>query len=232
MKLLYISSPSFSDCDFPLIKNFQKKGIDITYLILITPFELRSTLIDIKQIYPHTGIFPATVYPEFKRFDKYISSDKIYVCNRHGQSKKTISYWKNLLQLYNFIRQGNFDVIHTDLLFSGDKKFLYKLGKLVTTIHDPFPHSGEDWNYNKNSYMQAINNSAGIVLLNRNQKKEFCQKYGVDEKKILINSLGPYEVINYISNNTTKQKIENNILFFGRIAPYKGIEYLCALVVK
>lgn len=229
MKLLYISSPSFADCDFPLIKSFQSNGIDVTYLILINPYGLRSTLIDIKNIYPHTGIFPASVYTEFKKFNAYMPLDNVFVCNRHGKSKKSLSYWKEIVDLYLFIKKGKFDIIHTNLLFSDMKKFVYKMGKVITTIHDPFPHSGEDWNYKKSQYYNAIMGSDGIVLLNSKQKDQFCRQYGISEDKILINKLGVYDVINSFQDksNKAKESANKNILFFGRIAPYKGIEYLC-----
>jgi len=227
MKLLYISSPAFADCDFPLIKQLLKNGVDVTYLILITPYELRSTLIDIKQQYPHTGIFPASCYPELTIFDKYIDLKKVFICNRAGKSRKTLSYWLDSLNLYRFIFNGKYDLIHTDLLFSEDKKYLYKLGKFVTTIHDPFPHSGEAWNYDNARYNNAINNSVGLVLLNEKQKADFCNKYNVSENKILINKLGVYDVIKSQLNTKTNSESTHNILFFGRIAPYKGIEYLC-----
>lgn len=37
MRLLYYSTPSFADCDFPLIKEYMEKGIDVLYLIKRKP---------------------------------------------------------------------------------------------------------------------------------------------------------------------------------------------------
>lgn len=227
MKLLYISSPSFADCDFPLIKKFIEKGLDVTFLIILTPYELRSTLIDIKNIYTSTGVFPASIYPEIAQFEKYLDISKIFVCNRTGKSRLSCSYWLDTLNFYSFIYRGKFDLIHTNLFFSGDKKYIYKLGKFITTIHDPFPHSGEDWNYSGSKYDIAINNSTGLVLLNEQQKSRFCQTYNVNNAKILVNKLGVYDVISNFFDKSPNPKVSNNILFFGRVAPYKGIEYLC-----
>ena len=47
MRLLYYSTPSFADCDFPLIKEYMEKGIDVLYLIKLTPYNCHSTLINI-----------------------------------------------------------------------------------------------------------------------------------------------------------------------------------------
>lgn len=49
MKILFISSPPFADCDFPLIKTLQEAGNDVTYLIHLTPYSLKSTLFNIKN---------------------------------------------------------------------------------------------------------------------------------------------------------------------------------------
>ena len=82
MRILYISTPFFADCDFPLIKSLQAKGVDITYLILLAPYSLRSTLIDIKEQINETAIFPATRYSELKVYDQYMDMSKVYVANR------------------------------------------------------------------------------------------------------------------------------------------------------
>lgn len=226
MKLLYISAPSFADCDMPLIKALKDNGIDVTYLILLSPYELRSTLIDIKQIYPYSGLFKASVYPEIRKYENYMDMNEVYVCNRVGRSRKTWSYWKSLFALYRFIIRGRYELIHSDILFEKEYKWIYRCGTFITTIHDPFPHSGEEWNYSKSKYFNATRKSEGIVLLNEKQKDKFISLYSVPESKVLVNSLGIYDIIASQASNYNHYK-GNNILFFGRIAPYKGIEYLC-----
>jgi hypothetical protein len=66
MRILYISTPFFADCDFPLIRTLQDKGVDITYLILLAPYSLKSTLFDIKEQIKETSIFPAMRYQELQ----------------------------------------------------------------------------------------------------------------------------------------------------------------------
>ena len=228
MKLLYISTPSFADCDFPLIRTFQEKGLDVTYLILLPPFMLRSTLVDIQRQIPHTGIFKAIRYPEFQQFENYMDMSNVFVSNRISSKSYSWSYIKENILLWNFIREKKFDIIHCDTLFLGLRKILYHSSKAcwVTTFHDPFPHTGEMKRNSHKRYLSAIQNSNGYVLLNSNQLEQFCQTYKVNKSKILINCLGIYDNIRsfVLKNNKT---YSNNILFFGRISPYKGIEYLC-----
>lgn len=227
MKLLYISTPSFADCDFPLIRTFQEKGLDVTYLILLPPFMLRSTLVDIKRQIPRTGIFKATQYPEFQQFENYMDMNNVYVSNRIKRKSYSWSYIKENILLWDFIRKGNYDIVHCDTLFTGIRKLLYRISKCwITTFHDPFPHTGEIKRNSYRRYLSAIKNSNGYVLLNSNQLEQFCQTYKVDKSRILINRLGIYDNIrSFVHMDNTKNS--NNILFFGRISPYKGVEYLC-----
>lgn len=226
MRILYISTPAFADCDFPLIKAFQEKGLDVTYLILMAPFSLRSTLVDIKHIYPKTGVFPATVYPELKKYEDYVDMSKVFVSNRTGCHVFNLSTWIEIYKLKGFIRKGNYNIIHCDTYLKGLRKGIYNYTKcFVTTFHDPIPHIGaEKWD-NVKTRKDAIIGSEGLVLLNKKQLNEFCEIFNVDHNRILINRLGVYTAIqNFVKRKECKR---NNILFFGRITPYKGLEYLC-----
>lgn len=226
MKLLYISSPSFADCDFPLIKKFQQKGIDVTYLILLPPFALKSTLFNIQKQMPRTGIFPASVYPEIRAYADYIDLGKVFVSNRTNRKSYSLSYWKETFLLSRFIKSGEFDIVHTSSYFSGFRRWFYKLNhSFVTTHHDPFPHTGEEHLKPMKIYRWANNHSAGVVILNKKQLADFCNVYDIDPEKVLVNKLGVYDIIRTFKITTTP--VPHNVLFFGRISPYKGIEYLC-----
>lgn len=227
MKILYLSTPSFADCDIPLVRAMQAKGYDVTYLLLLAPHSLQYTIIDIKKEYPHTGVFPSSVYPELKTFDGYIDMDKFFVANRTSNKSYSLSYWKKTLSIYRFIRRNKFDVIHTPCLFGLKHMLFYFAGcKVVTTIHDPFPHTGEKNRTSIQNRKIAVRYSNGITLLNNKQKDEFCSFYNVSPNKLCINKLGVYENIALMASDVKTNK-KNNVLFFGRISPYKGIEYLC-----
>lgn len=227
MKLLYISVPSFADCDFPLVKELQQKGVDVTYLILLPPFQLRTTLFDIKKQIGRTGIFPVTMYEELKPYEDYMDMGKVLVANRTGQSGYSLSFWKHKYDLYRFIKHGNFDLIHTDVMLSSGLSFMYRMGvKCVQTVHDPFPHSGETSRRKTATYRNVMKRAGNFVLLNNRQKDDFCKKYDINPNSVLINRLGVYDNIKtFVQPGQSVRK--NNILFFGRISPYKGIEYLC-----
>ena len=117
--------------------------------------------------------------------------------------------------------------MHCDTYLRGFRKHFYSLAnKFVTTFHDPIPHKGADKWDNIETRRITVNASSGYVLLNRMQLNEFSDIYNIPKERILINSLGPFNVIKMFTKGL-RRKRTNNILFFGRITPYKGIEYLC-----
>ena len=232
MKLLYLSTPSFADCDFPLIKSFQEKGVDVTYLILLPCFSLRSTLVDIKKQIPRTEILLATEYKEFKAYESYMDMSRVYVANRTGKNALTISYWKNKWNLYRFLKANKFDIIHCDYIVSKEFGFMFRMAKKwVQTIHDPFPHTGEKSKAKSDSYNVTIANSDLLVLLNAKQHDKFCKYYSLPKGKVVVNRLGAYDNIK-VFTDAKISPIGNNVLFFGRISPYKGIEYLCKAMIE
>lgn len=233
MKILYYSSPSFADCDFPLVKAWQEAGHDVTYLIALAPYSLKSTLFDIKEQVPENAIIPAICYPELKVYESYMDMSKVYIVNRTVKKDSSPQALMMALRVTRFIKKGKFDVIHTDCMFGMWNLMLYKLfgKKMVLTVHDPFPHTGEISARKMFNYKMAMQSVHKFVLLNNKQKDRFCETYRVYSKQILINRLGVYDNIRtFISSQVPSYT--HNVLFFGRISPYKGIEYLCEAMMK
>ncbi len=227
MKILYISTSAYADCDFPLVKAYQEMGVDITYVITIGPFNRRSTLIDIKEPYQKIGVFPSLEFEELRPYENYMDMSKVYISYRNGKNILSPSTWIENFKLKRFVSRLKFDIIHTDDYYKGIRDWVYNLGaKVVVSHHDPFPHSGEHFKDEIATYSYVIKKSQGVVLLNEMQLDEFCSFYKINPQNVLINRLGVYDNIrSFVPENT--QADPHNILFFGRISPYKGIEYLC-----
>lgn len=233
MKILYYSTPFFADCDFPLVKALQEAGHDVTYLIALAPYSLKSTLFDIKEQVPGNTIIPATRYPELKVYENYMDMSKVYIVNRTVMQDSSPQALMMALKVVRFIQKGKFDVIHTDCMLGMWNLMLYKLfgKKMVLTVHDPFPHTGEVTTRKMFNYKVAMHAVRRFVLLNNKQKDKFCETYNVNPKQILINHLGVYDNIStFVKQDNLKKS--HNVLFFGRISPYKGIEYLCKAMMK
>lgn len=233
MKILYYSTPFFADCDFPLVKALQEAGHDVTYLIALAPYSLNSTLFNIKEQVQENAIIPATLYPELKAYENYMDMNKVYIVNRTIMQDSSLQSLKMTLKVVQFIKKGQFDVIHTDCMLGMWELLLYKLFRkeMVLTVHDPFPHTGEITARKKFNYKMAMKMVRHFVLLNDKQKEQFCKSYHVRHEQILINRLGVYDNISTFVRQQYS-KTSHNVLFFGRISPYKGIEYLCQAMLK
>lgn len=232
MKLLYYSSTFFADTDFPLIRELQKVGIDVYYIIELAPYSKRSTLIDINEQINKSAILKASVYEEFILYGNYINLDKVFVVNRTESSVLSLNNIKLTFRLYSFIREINPDVIHLMAPLDTFQTILYRFRrKMVLTMHDPFPHTGEV-NKRKTFFRNlALKLVPRFVLLNEAQKEKFKAVHGIKEGQVFLNKIGKFDYLNIFPVKGDSAK-KSSVLFFGRISPYKGIEYLCKAMMK
>lgn len=225
MKILYYSKPCFGDCDFPLLKAMMEKGHEVKVIYNLTPHSLHTTIFNISKQIPKSGIFKATEYPELKAFEAYMPMDNVYISNDPTGRFCLKSLWQEF-KTFLFIRKQEFDVIHyvedPSPLFSFLLWFFRE--KLVVTIHDGRPHTGDDSKKSQFVRRKLSSYVKRFLLLNKKENKLFEEEYGVNPSYVYNSHLGYYEMLNMFGNKDVKK--QNYILFFGRISPYKGIEYL------
>ena len=226
MKILLFSDACYNDNIFPLFKALTEKGHDVTCLIYLSP--LRIALFDIEKRLPQQSIIRVSEYAEIQQYSKYVSLDKMYFVNHEVSPRKPWNYLLSAISVYSFVKRGNFDYIYTDKVYARFFNILHLFRKKTIFIqHDTFPHTGEAVSKH---FVKCLRNMhkkvAKVVILNKNDYHKFCSVFNLNPQKVAINKLGPLECIKlYTKPNVTEEK--NNILFFGRISEYKGIEYLC-----
>lgn len=100
--------------------------------------------------------------------------------------------------------------------------------KKVFTIHDVKLHSGEKdrkvLNVAENLCKWLIKSKHQIILQNNSDYKEIIEKYPNKKEKINIIPFKCLSIFKSFLND--KSSVESDILFFGRISPYKGLKYL------
>lgn len=232
MKIAYISKSCYADTDFPLIRKYQQMGHEVHYFLNVDCRELHSTLIDINVQNPNSCLLSPEAYPELDVYRNYIDMSNVYIVNR--AEKSSINY--KTLRLAHLVdkklQEIQPDVIHLLEPPYINNLLLYKWRKkMVLTMHDPFPHTGESFarrSFFRNIAFKLIKK---FVLLNARQKSQFSSRYKIQENNILINSIGRFDYLQlFVVPRKKKSKV--NVLFFGRISPYKGVEYLCEAMTK
>ncbi len=225
MKVLIYSSASFSDNTLPLYKAMKDKGVDVTLL-----YELHGANVNLfneKEMIPRAGILKATEYQSFKRYEKYCDLKDVYVENNPNSSIQDIKNLKSTYRVARFIKEGNFDIIHTDMVIMLWKApLLLFRKKIVLIMHEAIPHAKKLHPliamFRKVNYRMVPK----LVVLNHAVYEQFCEKYGISKNRVLVNKLGPLDCIRIFAKDECSYN-PNKIVFWGRIARYKGLEYLC-----
>ncbi len=238
MKVAYISNLPFADADFPLVREMQRQGVDVYFFIYVSVYSHRATLVDIPEVYRKQGIFPATVYEEFKAYEGYMDMSKVFVVNSLHQSDFHPANICTMLSLVSKIKKLGVDAVNITWPPRRNKMLLYLLRKkLVFTLHDPFPHSAKNNREFEFCRKLAFRWIPKIILLNDAQTEKFCEVYKFPRNRLFHARLGKYDCINYLAEkySGSQEKLaelpeslrgQKYILFFGLIAPYKGVEFL------
>ncbi len=135
----------------------------------------------------------------------------------------------NYLQIITTINKIKPDIIHFPVEHAWHiflHGFLHDY-PIVQTIHDPVRHSGEENPFYDLVRKVEILNSDRIIVLSERFKESFV-KYGVVPGRVDVIPLGVFELSGnkMIPESLTLPSFNQNILFSGRILPYKGIDIL------
>lgn len=231
MRVIYYSQTFFTDCDFPLIRELQRKGEDVKYFFPINEGNKRQALLDLKKIKSRKGIFKASTYPELEIYKEYIDLDNVFLINipSGGPQWRVRVFW-----VYVFIRILLLcpKIFHFTWQLRGYEKYLYYLPcKKIMTVHDPLSHSSVKDVREEIDRKLAYKNSDEFVLLSEVLKTEFSAKYGIVLDRITNTHMGEFDHLRLIKAGVSGMD-KPYILYFGQISSYKGIEYLCEAMKK
>jgi glycosyltransferase involved in cell wall biosynthesis len=164
----------------------------------------------------------------YRPFEGKISNDINLMPFVQPKLRKT----KNVVFVYNLVKKMkklNPDVIHMQRghpWLNLGLPFLRE-ATLVNTVHDVNLHVGDKESSKVPLFTHnlAIGFSKKIIVHSNKLKLEFIQKYRKPESDIYVIPRGINSIyLRYVDNCVKEDK--NTILFFGRIWPYKGLQYL------
>lgn len=226
MKIAFLSTFAL-DANVSLI-NVLKQNNDV-YFFTEALYEIFNFL-DKKKL--TKTISKGTEVDQLERFRDLIDLDKTFVIrgtrNSNIIKKLFISY-----QIHQYLKKINPDVIIIDNnMLTYFVSTLAFRKKMLLLVHDPFLHYGENLIIDRVLRKIHFNLIQQKMLLNENQKKEFIAHYNYNPKDIHTSFLSVYDFLKYCKTDECVGSGNFNILFFGRISPYKGIKFLLDAFVE
>ncbi len=169
-----------------------------------------------------------------QQINKYINSGfKVFFFFFYNQ--KIYSFTNIILSLKLSLKLRKYHIVH----FNGTNGvlpwlifFLFRK-TLVFTIHDYHPHSGEEAKtthgqlFNKMLMKYKIKSRHIAVIQNKTDFTNIVKNENKIRNLYFI-PFGPLEIYEYfrVDNINSFSDLKSDLLLFGRISPYKGIEYL------
>jgi glycosyltransferase involved in cell wall biosynthesis len=228
LKVLYISGPAFLDMDLSFVRALSQQA-DAYFLLDLYPKLHKATALNLENAPTEADIISMGDFPGMESNGKMINLKQSYVINRISNSPLALSNILMQWKLMSFIRDLKPDVIHFNNLiyFNHFYLFLWRRETIIS-IHDPFPHSGEEHHTKTKSaklyQWMNVNLVKYHLLYNNIMNDAYANDRKMPLSRILNSSLGPYEYLSISNVNDTPTSCD--FLFFGRIQRYKGIDLL------
>ena len=229
MKLVFVSQPAFLDAALPFLREISTK-IETHFFLEVAPESINSNILNLSDINLQEGIQPATPIFE-KNFPLGLHS-----CWKNAKSFNLIVHknkrsfhpqtWKTSHSALCIFRSINPDALYFDEISPRMAIALpgFETPPILLGIHDPRSHIGESNWRTEFSRKIIFPRVKKFILHNKAQINEFVEFYQVDKKRIISIPLGCYDI--YRHWNVELEYLDlQTVLFFGRLSPYKGIEY-------
>lgn len=228
MKVAYIGYLTQIDTDLSYLQEAQKI-CDITAYFFVNPKHIKKSILKLNSLYPKTGIFDASIYPEFDFLSNILDLSKIKIVNiadgKHWQFRAFREFYKLARQI-----DHQYDVVHLTAILQPTEWPLLKLrGKIMLTVHDPLPHSSTIGRKYLWARKLSFHYSSKFLIFNKAQKEDFLATYRIKEEDVIVSRLSTFSWLKALEPFSDAQDYnlpERYILFSGRITEYKGLQYL------
>lgn len=134
--------------------------------------------------------------------------------------------------LSDHLKKNKYDVIHLNgnSFFEIMLHWFLKRIPRAHTIHDVQPHTGEGSWKSKMRMRNLRKQDIEFILQSDFSLNQFLEIEGFKNKRAYSVYYGPLEIYKSYADENEKEQNNRTILFYGRISPYKGIEYLVKAV--
>lgn len=229
MRVIYYTSANFMDSALETIQLIKKKH-EVHLIIEVTPFSQHATIIQIESLAGKKLISkPEEVlsHDQMALFNSYFEglASVHFVVHKNKRGFSPLSMI-NALKVGRFMRSIGFDIIHLDNISQrilALAPFLSKK-KMIVTLHDPLPHTGEEsWKIKvRDKYF--ISSASGFMFYSKFSRDTFVKLHPQVKAPSYAILLQPCSFMrHYLSTNTVPN---HAVLFWGRLSTYKGIDIL------
>ena len=228
MKVLYISGPSFLDMDLSFVGALGKKA-ECYYLMDLYPKLHKATALNLDDAPANADVLPMRDFPGMEAFSTLLDLERCFVINRTSNNPLAYSNLALQYKLFSFIKKLDPDVIHFNNQIYFTHFYLFAWARRVLiSIHDPFPHSGEEADARRVSTRLYQCLGKWLIkyhlLYNDIMVSNYAKDRGLREDRVLTSSLGPYDYLRTLNHRAPS--LYCDFLIFGRIQKYKGIDLL------
>ncbi len=230
MVVVYYTSVAYLDIALEIV-HAVKNAVELHVLIEIAPESKGTNILQVGSL----DALPVLASPEqvldqdaLRKLQPYFegtASTHFFV----QQNARTFSYqtWQECQSLAGFIETIQPNCIHFDTAKAralGLLPLLYRKyrKRVLITIHDPAPHSGEfNWRnvLVKKGFFPL---TSRFLFYSRFSEDTFRKLYPSYKDRTAVLGMYPYSFYRCFKNNGGAGR--RHILFFGRISPYKGVD--------
>ncbi len=229
MRIIYYTASCFLDFAIPMLEALSKIA-KVHLIVNMQPATSQGTIVDLDSkrlkgnVYKGKDYFGESLPDQI--YDSLENLEGFWVIFHPNKNFIHPRSWPMIWHETSFINSLKADILHLDSVSPSIARMIFRIkSSIVCTIHDPTPHSGEkSW---RNSLWRKLTfpHVKHYVVHSHFSKNILKKSYKIEEEKISVIPLSIYSTYKFWHVGKLG-KMDRQILFFGRLSQYKGIEIL------
>jgi len=216
----------------PLLKHFslhEGRSSSVTLFFMYAQDKKKEGIVNFESTAVDNGfVAPDMVArllgPEIMEYVKGAFEIEVFIYQ--DQKAKSLTNIGLSRRLWNRLRR--YDLIHVNGI--GGTLYhllpLLRFKKWVFTVHDFKPHSGEGTRTGSKLLENALQRAPRVIIQNRPDYQDIMANHADLAAKTVLVPFGYLDIYRAFLQQDDAAALPSDLLFFGRISKYKGLEYL------